>query len=222
MADKRHGEIVTSLHKWGWPFTRSDPTQRQVEEPGRPDILAVSSTGRGVQVEVKTGDTGFDYAAWHRTRPKQVLWWSNWAAEGHLWVALSMGTGRTNSQDPRRMYLMPFWIFLHGETMVSPFQSTLPYRAGKGYSLELQERGIDAERLFAGHELTWQGTKDKWGLPQEHPFYQIYHRIGTDPAKAWRETYHEWIGNCPTDYCLNPITEQSVTNFRQRYLERAG
>lgn len=198
MADRSQDTATNTLRAWGfWTFKAADAlkvvygSRRQLKkpaQPGRADVIA-GWNGQLIFVEVKDGKKSFSFARWedHQRR---------WAAAVErvcrlpYWLFLVMGTDNPNynpeKYTPKRAWLLPGRTMLAVERLLMPYQASIPYRAGKGYSKVLQERELDAVHLLHKYELPW--GKGRYDLPQTHPFFTAFQ----PPLKDVRDTWNEF------------------------------
>ena len=136
------------------------------KRPGVPDLIVMNPKGPGFYVEVKYIDIEKDSSfAFSKIEESQRQWLSLWEAERHFGSYLAIGT---KNQRQRDLYFIwwPHWIEV--ERGIISHQASLPYHAGKGFSVELQELGYD----FSVIE-TEKCTKDMgWVLPN-HIIYDM-------------------------------------------------
>lgn len=169
--DIYHPEIIEMLHFYK-AFTRSQETGKYSQtEPGSADIM-VHLNG-GCAIEVKTGFNGtFRFADW---RPNQREWGLRYDDETHnlYWLAIVFegldSVPFKGMRKSRHAFLLPQDAVYLAEKQIP--QESLPYRAGKGMLLEVQEKNLDALHLWASFALDW----DKgWRIPRNHSFYCSY------------------------------------------------
>lgn len=173
-------EVVRALHHWGFSV-RADPTSKFAteNEPGRADLMIVRH-GLGGFIEVKNGRQSFPFAA---LRPNQRTWIETYCLAQpfcnpcFVWLSLGLHPPTYDAAKylPRRAWLVPYLQFLEVERRVAPHATYLPYRAGKGERIALQEQGFDATRLLSPFALYWD--KGGWLCPPSSSFYSHF-RLG--------------------------------------------
>lgn len=169
--DVYQGEIVRSLRLAG-AYTRSSVTGKYSQtDPGSADLFVLIN-GLGCAVEIKTGyNNSFSFSEW---RENQRLWAKDFIAQTHCeyWMALVVETEYSLWRVPRCAFLIPYSYLISAEAY-SPIGS-LPYQAGKGSRVEMQENNLDMQFLWKGNELIW--NKGHWEIPFSSLFYQTYMR----------------------------------------------
>ena len=150
MADLYAPEVRKSLDLQGF-MTRIDPTSQYATEGegGRADILVLKN-GKSCAVEVKSGRKSFLLSDWKDNQRS----WSKIYCEDYFTTPyyLSIVIGEEGLRAPkigeRHAWLMPKNVFEETEKTILPYQKTIPYKAGKGYDLEMQHLGLDAVTLW--------------------------------------------------------------------------
>lgn len=182
-ADIR-GEVFNLLERYHyWPLTQQNATKcpycHKLWTPpkSRPDIVTLQN----VVVECKAffGERAFPFSA---IEPGQRSW-LDLASEDGIGVYLALGTrtGRAGTQNPRRLWIVPWRQWLAVEERVRPFQDSLPLIAGLARLLAVRERGLGAVELLQQWALWWENGG--WRLPPLHPLYTGEER----DLQAWRE-----------------------------------
>ncbi len=175
MADKFAGEVGKSLHQWKFGY-RSDPTAKYAtaDAPGRADMLATKG-GRSVYIEIKSAAAAFAFTDLRDNQRKWIEEQALKVEQTPVWIWLNLGQHPPNYNPddylPRRAFLVPYELFLDIENQVKPFQNSLPYRAGKGYNVQVQALKLDAVHLLSNYALQW--NKGFWVVPENHPFYHF-------------------------------------------------
>lgn len=171
--DKYQGEIVKCLHNYH-AWTRSSITAKYAEdEPGSADLM-VHINGKGTAVEVKTGkDNCFDF---NNFRPNQREWAELYQRDTKCiyWIAFvieSEYSPYTSLRIPRVAFLVPYIMIISTIESIKSIQSTLPYYAGKGYNISMQESHSDMKHMWKDYELSWSKG---WRIPTWHSFYSLY------------------------------------------------
>ena len=125
-----------------WP--QHIPDVAGSKRPGVPDLIVMNPRGHGYYIEAKYLDpvkeTSF---AFSKIEDSQRNWLAEWEKVCPYGSYLGIGV----NSKPRCTYIIPWqsWTFI--EELVTPFQSSLPFHAGQGFSRELQDRGIDFRLL---------------------------------------------------------------------------
>lgn len=206
MADRNHTAARRTFLHHGW-MTRSDPTTKFVESPGRADYL-IAGRGMAIAIEVKSGLDGWSPG---ELRENQREWAEKYCIPPPFstpyWIYLTIGVdpeayvegkarktphaSKPSVYMPRRTWLFPYVMIHRIERALEGIQSTLPYRARKGLSTEIQRIGLDAHSLLRGYELCWHKPRSVarpswfseagkpysyglWLIPDGHPFSQMY------------------------------------------------
>ncbi len=184
MADLHADEVTKTLHSYGW-LVRTDPTQKYATagENGRADLLATRG-GYGVAIEIKSDYGAFSFDNW---RDNQRKWWQDECIPygTPLFIWLFLGKDRPNADMskgylPRRAWCVPAAEILHAESLIQPYQSSIPYLASAGYRTELQSQQLDAYHLFAPYEVKWAGG-GTWSFPELHIFHKLF--IASSPIE---------------------------------------
>lgn len=115
------------------------------KQPGRPDLVVMNPRGPGYYIECKVLDLGkataFPFTA---IEDSQRRWLDTWEEVRPGGAYLAVGTvGCTD----RALYVIPWNSWLAVEEQLAPYQASLPFIAGKGYRIELQEQGLDFRLL---------------------------------------------------------------------------
>lgn len=167
--DVYHAEIVRSLHAYDI-WTRSQETGKFAQtEPGSADIMA-HLNGKGCAIEVKTGyNNSFSFSEW---RDNQREWAREYREKTHCeyWLAVIIETKYARWRVKRAAFLVPYPHILMAIDSC-PIDS-VPYIAGKGSRIEMQNNNIDAQFIWAGNELIW--GNGKWIIPETSNFYKAY------------------------------------------------
>lgn len=169
--DIHHGALITLLHNYK-AWTRSQETGKFSQtEPGSADIMAQLRYG-ACAIEVKTAFGGtFRLPEW---RENQREWAIRYQLElnNTYWLAIFFETDECpwkGLRNPRVPYLIPANAVLNTISLIP--QDSIPYRAGKGISIFMQEHKLDAFSLWSEYSL---GYNKGWILPDEHPFTKQY------------------------------------------------
>jgi hypothetical protein len=184
MADKNHTDCGRMFRFHGFQ-TRSDPTSRFVEQPGRSDYTVTQMIG--VNVECKQGGDGVDMT---HLRENQREWAEKFSlAEPFCtpyWIFLTIGTdsamttmgklrkiykkNKPSIYLPKKTWFVPYEKYIEVENKIKPYQSTLPYMIRPGMRREMQDNMLDALTLFKGYELVWNPSnsllKPAWFSPK--------------------------------------------------------
>ena len=115
------------------------------KQPGRPDLVVMNPFGPGFYMEVKVINVAKETAfKFNNISDGQRLWLSTWeeARCDGSWLGLGVIGTR-----PRKMYIIPWNTWLSIEESLTPFQSSLPYKAGPGYKVKLRTMGLDFRLL---------------------------------------------------------------------------
>ena len=125
-----------------WPHHIPDVVGSK--RPGVPDLIVMNPSGPGIYIEAKYIDTydetSFAFAAIEESQRRWLFDWEK-VRRGGSYLAIGA------SANERRLYIIPWLEWLYIEAIVSPFQLSLPYKAGQGYRTELQEQGLDFRLL---------------------------------------------------------------------------
>lgn len=129
---------------------------------GRPDVLCNPE----YVIEVKTLRSGETSFPMDRIDEKQRRWLDRWVDErkrpGYICLGIIRAHGSRDFLD--HMYLIPWKAWRRAESLIEPFQRSIPYEAGKGYRKELQEAKLDILHLFKRFEM--EGVDGAWVLPE--------------------------------------------------------
>ena len=166
-------EVVRSVAQWGgYAHKVMDghvcPQCKHIAIPsaGRADYDC--TLGRiGFKVEVKYAEKSFPLANLREDQRE----WAKWYVQetgGLYFLWLCMGDRIHSTKLPRRTWMVPLRDWLALEAIVLTYQKSLPYRASKGYSKEMQQAGIDAAHLLQDFGLDWIG-RGRW-IPRRDLF----------------------------------------------------
>jgi hypothetical protein len=135
-----------------------------VPSRGRPDIFVLNPTAPTYVCEVKVLLAGETSLPFNKVTEKQRLWLDRWANDGGRGF-IGLGVIRKHGKVDRleHLYLIPWEAWLRAESLIRPFQASIPLEAGPGYSRELQEAGMDILHLFQRFEMIRESGH--WQLP---------------------------------------------------------
>jgi hypothetical protein len=133
---------------------------------GRPDILVLDPLGPSQVIEVKTLNLAQVKAfAFSRIETNQRRWLDSWqSAGGQGYLALGV-----IGIDKRPLWIVPWPVWKTTEELITPYQQSIPFSAGKGYRTELQA-GLDLLRLMGDYLCQKQGNH--WTLPDGHALHR--------------------------------------------------
>lgn len=187
-ADIR-GEVFNLLERYHyWPMTQQNATvcprcHTQWRPPAsRPDIVTLQN----VVVECKSYPRrgAFPFAA---IEAGQRGWLDLASDDGiDAYLALGTRTGRAGTRNPRRLWIVPWSVWLAVEERVRPFQDSLPLMAGLAKLLAVRERGLGAVELLQQWALYWENGE--WHLPLLHPLYTGEERDLAEWRERWKST----------------------------------
>lgn len=116
---------------------------------GRPDILVMNPRGRSCVCEVKVLPQNSKSFAFSRISEKQRKWLTSWQEDGGIgFIALGTLVPRK-----RRLWLVEWTAWRQLESLISPYQQSVPLVAGKGMRRELQDNHLDLDSLLREWEL---------------------------------------------------------------------
>jgi len=161
-----------------WPITQTDTSicpkcHTKIKPPiSRPDIFVMHPTSRSVVIEVKAlhaGETSFPFS---RIDDGQRRWLDRWAADGGLgFIALGVIRQHGQRQHLEHLYITPWEYWLGIEHLVGSVQESIPYQAGPGYSVILQEGKWDIVNLLEPY--CWYKENKEWiAIDRNHSLYQ--------------------------------------------------
>lgn len=176
MVDKGQGQATNSLHSWGfWTYKVPDLW----DNGGKSDSF-VFYDGRAVFVEVKNAPSAFSFKKW---RGNQRHWAKEmcrvYNMDYWLWLELGKAT-RTAKEKPKRAWLLPFEVFEWVESLIQPYQDSIPLEATKKAMKALH---LDALHLLNPFNLPW--GRGSYTLPLDHPFYLAYRPPMIDLRDKW-------------------------------------
>lgn len=149
------------------PITQTDAIQcprcgALVKPPiGRPDILVNPEYVVEMKV-LRAGETSFPMDRIEERQRKWLTWWTEERGRpGYIGFGIIRQHGERQFLD--HLYLIPWKAWCTAERLVEPYQSSIPWVAGKGYKKELQEGKLDLKHLFQNFELAREDGA--WILP---------------------------------------------------------
>ena len=161
------------------PITQTDaarcPRCHSLVKPpiGRPDILLLHPHQASRVVEVKvmhSGDTSFSFDNIDDAQRKWLNWWKDdMNGLGYIGLGVIRAHGKRDFLD--YLYLVDWERWKQVEDMVTPYQSSVPLKAGKGYKKELQEKNLDILSLFGDHR--WMRENGEWHSVGDSTLYGI-------------------------------------------------
>lgn len=152
------------------PITQTDAQKcshcgRLTKPPiGRPDILILNTCGPSYVVEVKTlraSETSFSMNNIDDQQRKWLDFWEEMQGAGFIGLGIIRPHGQREFLE--HLYLVPWDSWKQIEKQIAPYQSSIPYRAGKGFRRELQDEQLDLLNLCRPFELNRQDGR--WHLP---------------------------------------------------------
>ncbi len=186
MQDANQAQCTTSLRRVGFgTYKVADIVRRSmygsgmtgINDPGRADVWAYRA-GKAVMVEVKFGAENFMFDQWsegQRSWARDYCLAEPYNTEYWIWLTIGQNPPHWSPDKymPKRTWLVHYHDMLYIESLLAPYQATLPYLARKHMRIEVQEQKLDAVHLLKRLEIYWGGS-GQWHIPVSHPFRQMY------------------------------------------------
>ena len=122
-----------------WP--QHIPDVKGVKRPGVPDLIVMNPRAPGYYIEVKAffldRKRSFDFRNIERSQRNWLTIWEEQRPNGSY-----LAIGAVNVPH-RELWIIPWLEWLEIEETLKPYQKSLPFIAGKGYSSVLQDNGLD-------------------------------------------------------------------------------
>jgi hypothetical protein len=161
-----------------WP--QHIPDVKGSKRPGVPDLIVMNPRGPGFYIEVKAlflnRKRSFDFKNIEKAQRLWLEMWEEVRPNGSYLAIGSVGVPK------RELWIVPWLEWLKVEERLKLYQLSLPYIAGKGYSLQLQQDHLDFSLI------------DKWRcikLPPKQRIARASGWIAPDPLRARMEIADE-------------------------------